>query len=136
MRALFKLEHSAQLEPAVRGWFESHADPLGEIAQRWFNVIRASGKDVWEVMHDGQPTACVNGVAFAYVAAYTSHVNVGFFHGAELSDPKGLLEGSGKFMRHVKIRPGHDIDELAMCALIESAYADIKSRLSNSNEQV
>lgn len=128
---LFRLNDSAQLEPWVRRWFDDHSDPLGLIAQRWFNVIRASGGDVWEVMHDGQPTACVNGAAFAYVAAYTSHVNVGFFHGAELSDPKGLLEGSGKFMRHVKIRPGHDIDELAMCALIETAYADVKSRLNS-----
>lgn len=130
MRALFRLNNSARLEPAVRRWFKSHSDPLGEIAHHWFNTIRRCSDDVWEVMHDGQPTACVDGVAFAYVAAYTSHVNIGFFHGAELSDPQRLLEGSGKFMRHVKIRPGHDIDELAMCALIESAYADIKSRLS------
>lgn len=128
---LFRLNDSAQFEPSVRRWFDDHSDPLGLVAQRWFNVMRASGEDVWEVLHDGQPTACVNGVAFAYVAAYTSHVNVGFFHGAKLSDPKGLLEGSGKFMRHVKIRPGHDIDELAMCSLIESAYADIKSRLNS-----
>jgi hypothetical protein len=37
---------------------------------------------------------------------FTAHVNVGFFRGAELSDPNGLLQGTGKFMRHVKLRPG------------------------------
>ncbi|MEI9965905.1 MAG: DUF1801 domain-containing protein [Caulobacteraceae bacterium] len=53
-------------------------------------------------MHDGHPTACVGDAAFAYVDAFRAHVNVGFFHGAALDDPAGLLEGTGKRMRHVK----------------------------------
>jgi hypothetical protein len=55
------------------------------------------------VLHDGHPTACVAEAAFAYVDTFKAHVNVGFFCGAELADPKGMLEGSGKLMRHVKI---------------------------------
>lgn len=43
-----------------------------------------------------------------------AHVNVGFFRGAELADPDGLLEGSGRFMRHVKLRPGLNIDHDAL----------------------
>ena len=78
---------------------------------------------------DGCPTACVRDAAFVYVNAFKAHVNVGFFRGAELSDPAGLLQGAGKYMRHVKLRPDDDIDTAALSQLIESAYTDMKRRL-------
>ena len=106
-----------------------HSDQLGAIAQRWFEVIRGCGDDVRELLHDGHPTACVGDAAFAYVNAFKAHVNVGFFRGAEIADPKGLLEGNGKFMRHVKLRPEHDVAAAALTKLIQTAYADIKRRL-------
>lgn len=81
-----------------------HPGELGRIAQHWFEVIRNCGDDVLELLHDGCPTACIDDAAFAYVNAFTAHVNVGFFRGAELSDPNGRLQGDGKFMRHVKLR--------------------------------
>ena len=68
--------------------------------------------------------------AFAYVNAFTAHVNVGFFCGAALPDPAGLLEGSGRFMRHVKLRPGRPVDAAVLQALIDAAYADVKLRLT------
>jgi hypothetical protein len=69
----------------------------------------------------------VGEAAFAYANAFTAHVNVGFFHGATLPDPAGLLQGTGKFMRHVKLVPGTAIDGAALEALIEAAYVDMKS---------
>ncbi len=69
----------------------------------------------------------MNDAAFAYVNAFKEHVNVGFFRGAELADPEGLLEGTGRFMRHVKLSPTEGIDERALRGLIRTAYADIKS---------
>lgn len=101
---------------------------LAAVARYWFDVIRGCGDDVCELLHDGHPTACVGDAAFAYVDAFSAHVNVGFFQGAELADPAGLLRGTGKHMRHVKLQPGDDIDAKALVALIESAYADIKRR--------
>ncbi len=80
-------------------------------------------------MHDGHPTACVADAAFGYVNAFRAHVNVGFFRGAELADPTRLLEGTGKFMRHVKLRPERDVDAGALKKLIETAYTDMKGRL-------
>ena len=74
-------------------------------------------------------TVCVEGAGFGYVNAFTAHVNVGFFRGAEISDPQGLLEGTGRYMRHVKLRPDKDLDASALISLIHTAYADIKSRL-------
>jgi hypothetical protein len=81
-------------------------------------------------MHDGCPTACVGDAAFAYVNVFSAPANVGFFHGAELEDPSGLLEGNGKRMRHVKLRPGVALDPAALDALINVTYADIKQRLA------
>ena len=106
-----------------------HPGELGSIAKRWFQVIRSCGDDVRELLHDGHPTACLNDAAFAYVNAFKAHVNVGFFRGAELADPEGLLEGTGRFMRHVKLSPAEDIDERSLRALIRTAYADMRSRL-------
>lgn len=130
MRPLFRFDDTAKHHPAVARWFENHQSPLGAMARRWFEALRQRGDDVTEVLHDGQPTACVDGAAFAYVDAFTAHVNVGFFQGAELPDPKGLLEGSGKFMRHVKLRADAEVDSAALSTLIDAAYADVKQRLA------
>ncbi len=106
-----------------------HTDELGAIARRWFEVMHDCGDDVQELLHDGHPTACVADAAFAYVNAFKAHVNVGFFRGAEIADPDGLLEGTGRFMRHVKLRPERDVDAKALLKVIETAYTDMKGRL-------
>jgi hypothetical protein len=108
-----------------------HPGELGAIARRWFEVMRGCGDDVLEVLHDGHPTACVADAAFAYVDAFKAHVNVGLFRGAELADPAGLLEGTGRLMRHVKLRPGEHVDAGALTKLIEVAHADMKRRLES-----
>lgn len=106
-----------------------HSGALGAIAQRWFEVMRGCGDDVQELLHDGHPTACVGDAAFAYVNSFKAHVNVGFFRGAEIADPEGLLEGTGKFMRHVKLGLERAVDATALMKLIETAYTDMKGRL-------
>jgi len=106
-----------------------HSGVLGAIAQRWFEVMRGCGDDVQELLHDGHPTACVGDAAFGYVNAFKGHVNVGFFRGAEIADPEGLLEGTGKFMRHVKLGPDRAVDATALIKLIGTAYNDMKGRL-------
>jgi hypothetical protein len=111
-----------------------HAGELGELAKHWFTAMRKCGGDVRGVLHDGHPTACVGDAAFAYVNAFKAHVNVGFFRGAEIPDPTGLLEGTGKFMRHVKIRPGSALDATALSNLIGAAYTDMKNRVQNENK--
>lgn len=129
MSQLFLLPGSVKRDPDIEFWMRQHANELGAIAQRWFDVMRDCGSDVREILHDGHPTACVGDAAFAYVNAFTAHVNVGFFRGAELTDPNRLLEGNGKFMRHVKLRPDSEVDATALMKLIETAYLDMKSRL-------
>lgn len=118
-------------DPRIDAWMRDHAGDLGAIAQRWFEVMRRCGDDVRELLHDGCPVACLGDVPFAYVNVFTSHVNVGFFHGAALRDPARLLQGDGKCMRHVKLRPGMPTNEDALNRLIEDAYADIKARVEH-----
>jgi hypothetical protein len=91
--------------------------------------MRRCGDEVREILHDGCPVACFGDTPFAYVNIFTSHVNVGFFHGATLPDPARLLQGAGKFMRHVKMRPGTATDDASVRRLIEAAYSDIKMRV-------
>lgn len=130
MSQLFRLPTAVRRDPAVDRWFREQPDELAAIARRWFDVMRGCGSDVRELIHDDQPTACIDDAAFAYVDAFTAHVNVGFFRGAQLPNPDGLLEGTGKFMRHVKLRPGHPVDDAALQRLIVTAYADMRRRVA------
>ena len=129
MSQLLKFTGSVRRDRAVDRWMTDHPGELGAIAKRWFEVVRGCGDDVRELLHDGHPTACVSGAAFAYVNAFKAHVNVGFFRGAELADPERLLVGTGRCMRHVKLSPSEDVDATALTGLIRTAYADMKRRL-------
>ena len=126
---LFRLNGAVQRDPAIDRWMRAHAGELGNIAREWFEVMRDCGDEVSELMHDGCPTACLGDAAFGYVNVFISHVNVGFFQGASLPDPAGLLQGTGKFMRHVKLKPGTATNAGALSRLIEAAYSDIKNRV-------
>lgn len=132
MSRLMLFPDASRRDPAIEGWMRAHSDELGAIAMSWFDAMRDCGDDVLELLHDGHPTACVGEAAFAYVNAFKAHVNVGFFLGAHLEDPHGLLEGTGKFMRHVKLGPGHTVDGAALRGLIDAAYADMKKRFMMS----
>ena len=128
---LFRLDGVLERDPRIERWFKEHRGESREIARRWFAVMRGCGDEVREVLHDEAPTACLGDAAFGYVDVFTAHVNVAFFYGAMLSDPAKLLLGNGKRMRHVKLKAGERCDEVALRALIENAYADIKERVEN-----
>ena len=126
---IFRLSGAKKRDSAVAAWFTEGPIELRGIAHEWFARVRRCGADVLELLHDGCPVACVEDAAFAYVNTFKSHVNVGFFDGARLADPKGLLQGSGKRMRHVRLEPDGKLDAAALGELIEAAYTDIKARL-------
>lgn len=132
MTQLFRFPSAVRRDPTIAAWMRDRPDELGAIAHSWFEVMRGCGDDVRELLHDGHPTACVDDAAFAYVNAFKAHINVGFFRGAELPDPDHLLEGTGKFMRHVKIRPEPEVDAEALTNLIKSAYTDMRERLTRT----
>jgi hypothetical protein len=129
-KSLFIFTEAESNSPAVEEWFANEPQLLFALARDWFSVFRQCGDDVSELLHDGCPTACINGAAFGYVNVFKAHINVGFFNGAYLDDPGQLLEGAGKHMRHVKLKPGEDLDSEALSGLIRSAYQDVKQLLS------
>lgn len=128
---LLRFNGAVERDPAIDAWMNKHPDELGAIAHLWFEVMRKCGDEVRELLHDGCPVACLGDVPFAYVNVFSSHVNVGFFQGAALPDPARLLQGAGKFMRHVKLKPGTATNAAALSRLIHTAYSDIKTRIEN-----
>ena len=132
MRAdLLRFDGAVERDPAIDVWMKEHAGELGAIARRWFEAMRKYGDEVREFLHDGCPVVCLGDAPFGYVNVFTSHINVGFFHGAALPDPARLLQGTGKFMRHVKLKPGTPTNAAALNSLIGAAYSDIKARVEN-----
>ena len=128
---LLRFNGTHERDPAIDAWVKKHVGELGAIAREWFEVMRKCGDEVRELLHDGCPVACLGDAPFGYVNAFTSHVSVGFFHGASLPDPARLLQGTGKFMRHVKLRAGTATNAVALIRLIDRAYSDIKVRVEN-----
>src|SRR5580693_9500042 len=126
---LLQFNGAVERDPAIDAWMKEHAGELGAIARQWFEVMRKCGDEVRELLHDGCPVASRVVVPFGYVNVFTAHVNVGFFQGATLPDPAHLLQGNGKFMRHVKLRPGTATNAAALSRLIDRAYSDIKERV-------
>lgn len=129
MSSFLRFSGAVEREPAIDAWFDARPGELGAMGRRWFSRMRACGDDVRELVHDGCPVACVEDAPFGYVNVFTAHVNVGFYHGDALRDPAGLLEGNGRFMRHVKLRPGVFVDETSLEALIGAAHLDMRARL-------
>ncbi len=128
MTDLMRFPSAIRRDPSVDAWFSKVDDELRRFAQPWFEQMRGCGADVRELLNDGHPIACAGDVAFGYVNAFSVHVNVGFFYGAALDDPAGLLEGTGKRMRHVKVRWAQPVNATALSNLIAAAYRDIRLR--------
>ena len=132
MDELFRLPSARAHDPAIDAWLRAQRDDLRPLVETWFERMRGCGDDVREILHDGCPTACIGDAAFAYVGAFRDHVDVGFYFGALLKDPARLLEGTGKRGRHVKLRPGREVDLAALARLVDSAYIDMRARVGTS----
>jgi hypothetical protein len=61
---------------------------------------------------------------YAYIGVQRSHVNLGFYHGSALADPAGLLEGTGRRLRHVKVRSAAEAGSAPLAELLLRAIAD------------
>jgi hypothetical protein len=129
MNELLRFSNTVRRDPRIEDWFFQFADPLRLMVRPWFERMRDCGPDIREVLHDGCPVVCVGDAPFGSVNAFKAHANVGFFYGASLADPARLLEGDGKRMRHVKLKPGQERDAEALDHLIVAAYGDMRWRL-------
>ena len=102
-------------EAALSGWQKDVVSSLRAIT-------KAAAPDATESIKWGQPVYEING-PFAYVKAFASTVNFGFWRGAELTDPDGLLDGGGTRMRHVKLTSTGDVKAARFAAMVKEAVA-------------
>ena len=114
---LLRFNGAVERAPAIDAWMREHAGELGAIAHHWFGVMRKCGDEVRELLHDGCPVACLGDAPFGYVSVFTSHVNVGFFHGAALSDPA---------------RFNSCLNQCGLPLLLSNAYGTVSFRRSSS----
>lgn len=100
-------------------------DPrLGTLSRSLRALIKKSIPEAVEQVKWGNPTYVVNGKNVACIMHYKDHVNLGFFMGAKLKSKR--LEGTGKGLRHVKLRRKADIDERGLGRLLKEAAAFVE----------
>jgi hypothetical protein len=102
-------EYIAELEP----W-------QGEIVAQVRKIVVEAAPEAEESVKWAQPVYEING-PFAYIKAFKKAVNFGFWRGVDIQDTKGLLQGSGDKMRHVKLSSIGDIDHEAFTEFIHQA---------------
>lgn len=104
----------------VDGYIGALGDWRADVVAAVRSIVREAVPNVTESIKWGQPVYESNG-PFCYVQAYANQVNFGFWRGAELSDPDGLLTGDGAKMRHIKLLGTDDVNASAFAALIREA---------------
>jgi hypothetical protein len=115
-------------DPAVDAYAARQKSPLGETMARLIALVRTAVPSHDELVVHGAPWFCIDGEPFCYVVGYTKHVNLGFCEGTGLADPDGLLEGTGKSMRHVKLLPSRPIAPQKLARLIRQSATRVRSR--------
>lgn len=93
-----------------------------EIVSEVRNIVLAAVPQAEEAIKWAQPVYSVN-EPFAYIKAFKSSVNFGFWRGVDIDDPGGLLQGSGEKMRHVKLTNLEDVDRGAFTDFVNQAVS-------------
>ena len=112
------------LEKTVDSWMSRLEPDQRPIAEALRNLVLEAEPDPDAIgaIKWGNPTYEKQG-RVCYLAATKSYVSLGFFNGAGLTDPQGRIEGTGRKMRHVKVRALSDIDQQQFAAWIREAVA-------------
>lgn len=116
-------------EKTVDAYIAGLGEWQAEVVGRVRALVRAAAPRATESIKWAQPVYESNG-PFAYVKAFTGHVNFGFWRGADLPDPKRLLHGTGGKMRHVKLTSVDDLDDAALTRMVKAAVT-LNAKLGN-----
>jgi hypothetical protein len=104
---------------------------IGRQAPEIQELAQSLRQEVLSIQPDLQESASVklgiiyfkhNGVVCA-LSLHKAHVNLHFYKGVQLADPEGVLQGSGKELRHLKYRRPEDVDETLLAHFVRAAYA-------------
>jgi hypothetical protein len=115
-----KAPSAPPLEHTVDGYLTKVAPWQRVVIEKLRMIVKSTAPHVSEVYKWGQPVYEHKG-PFAYVKAHAAQVNFGFWRGADLDDPKRMLQGEGERMRHVKILETHVIDDAVFGAFVKQA---------------
>jgi len=115
-------------DPAIDAYVRSVKGELGALVARLVALVRSNVPGHDELRVHGAPQFCLQGEPFCYVVGYAKHVNLGFCEGTGLPDPEGLLEGTGKTMRHVKLRPGAEFPGKTLSRMVQQAARRVRAR--------
>jgi hypothetical protein len=91
----------------------------GAIVKELVTIVKKAAPSGEDGIKWSQPVFWDDNGPFCFIKAHKDHVNIGFWRGAQMKDPKGLLEGTGEKMRHIKITTTQDIDEGAITDFVQ-----------------
>jgi hypothetical protein len=121
--------------PEYLSFLEAYEPRVRGLALATRKLVLGQAPDASELIYDaynavatgygftGRPSEC-----FIHIAVYAKWVNLGFHRGSELEDPQGLLAGTGRLVRHIRISEPADLEKPAVGALVEAAIAHAKRR--------
>ena len=102
-------------------WFEAAPDKQKPVLDALRLTILSAAPGVIEEFKWSRPYYSTAAGSFCYLQTTKNHVSLGFMKGTALPDPKKLLEGTGKDMRHVKIVSADEMNRPAVLQLIKQA---------------
>lgn len=113
-------------EDAVDEFIASHEPRIADLLRRLRALVRAVMPSAHEGAMPGRGAIGYGGPRemadmVCYISGHRAHANLGFTKGTSLPDPDGLLEGTGKHLRHVKVRRPEEVDRPALRRLLEAA---------------
>lgn len=120
-------EPKLQTEMILRELLQDRADEVVKTALAARKAVLKSAGRCSELIYE---TYCISnaftftgkqGQGFIHIATYAAHVNLGFDRGTELADPQGLLHGTGKLIRHIRLSSPVDVKQPAVIHLIDQA---------------
>ncbi len=107
---------------AIAEMLDTHTPEIQELVQALRELIQAAAPELVEEVKTGWGNIVYkrNGVVCA-ISPYSNHVNLNFYQGISLPDPARVLEGTGRSLRHVKIRPTDELRSDVLIPLIREA---------------
>lgn len=120
---------SLPTELTLRELMQSRRDEVTEIALAARNAVLKSSGPCSELIYETYAVSIAFtftgklGQAFIHIATYANHVNLGFNRGVDLDDPDGLLKGTGKKIRHLRLESSSDLKRKPVKNLISAAIA-------------
>lgn len=102
-------------------WLQDQSPANQTLIKSLRKLVGTCSKKLEETVKWGNGCWVVDGLPICYNYADTDHVQFGFFVGSQVPDPKGLLQGNGKYVRFIRIKSKADIPKAALTKMIKQA---------------